>query len=215
MIVKKTIKKILAILFSVCLLLSCFIINSSAAVETCPHGYRTYGDHMLNGGVGQYGNFKRYYYIFDGFNHYYLDWIRTGVDEWVHTTSGVGVTTSISIYETSNKSDAVIEFLNSSYYAAGMTGYTEFYLYQEGFSPEEKGTRNWGWTRMVLNTDYMDYEISLENYQKKARCMHELGHGLGLTDNYGSFNLMHPYATSCYATRATAAECKLINHIYG
>lgn len=40
-------------------------ISSFAAVNypECSHGFSTYNDHVLNGGVGEYGNARRYYWI--------------------------------------------------------------------------------------------------------------------------------------------------------
>lgn len=212
----KKVKKYVSVILAGCCLCAAFGMSASAATEVCPHGYGTFGDHVMNGGVGQYGNFRRYYYINPGFNGYYTGWIRSGVDEWVHTTSGVGVTTSISIYETTTKSDAMFEFLNSSKYGSRVFGMTELYLYQERIPDEEIGTRNWGWAKMVINTQYMDNCNLLANYQKKAICMHEMGHAMGLSHhNTSVYDLMYPRGNVCRATRATAKECELINHLYG
>lgn len=216
----KKIKKWICFAITFCFLFPMGIISASAAVEICPHGLKTFGDYQMNGGVGQYGNYRRYYYIWPGFNQYYQQWIRNGCNDWVNTTFGVGVTTSISIRETSNKSDAMFEFKNEKPPRIQAFAVTQFYIWQEGpFSESEMGTRNWGWCRMVIDCSFMDLfgeANNFENYQKQAVCMHELGHAFGLSHDYSNkYNLMYNYGNLCYARRATQEECKLINHIYG
>lgn len=67
----------------------------------CKHGLHTFGDHTINGGVGNYGYTNRYYWIHNAFSSTYEAYIKKAVSQWVHTTDSLGVTTPISIKKTS------------------------------------------------------------------------------------------------------------------
>ena len=63
----------------------------------CKHGLHTFGDHTINGGVGNYGYTIRYYWIHNAFSSTYEAYIKKAVSQWVHTTDSLGVPTPISI----------------------------------------------------------------------------------------------------------------------
>ena len=91
----------------------------------CNHNYHTFGDKVMNGGVGNYGSNRRYFWM-TRFNTVYQGYVRNAVSEWVNTNPGYpNVTTSISIRETTNKAAAMFEFQNS-YIGSGVFGYTTF-----------------------------------------------------------------------------------------
>jgi len=101
-----------------------------SSVGTPPPMYHTFGDKVMNGGIGQYGNNRRYYWRDTAFASSYTTPIDTAVSEWVNTTSAVGVTTSISIRETTTRSAAYFEVVRDDSLGAGVLGTTDFFFTQ-------------------------------------------------------------------------------------
>lgn len=184
----------------------------------CDHHYRTFGDKMMNYGVGNYGRNRRYFWM-SGFDSKYQGYIRNAVSKWVNTTSAVGVTTSISIRETTNQSSALFEFVNA-YLGTNTLGRTSFYMYSERIYLTSDGAlpQNYGWTRCEISVTTLESHYGANNgaAQKEATIAHELGHGMGLShQNYRKASIMCQTGWGRTATRADATDCRTINHIYG
>lgn len=76
--------------------------------------YATFNNHVLNGGVGNWGYNTGYYFITSSGNGYsYL--IRPAMDSWVNTTSRTGISTPISIHETTSQSASIIDIYSGQY----------------------------------------------------------------------------------------------------
>jgi len=201
-------KKILAIGFSI-LLFSITVLTTSLPVQAaCSHGNAVYSHHILSGGVGNYGSFRRYFYLVN-LNDLYSGYARTAVTEWVNTTSGVGVTTSISIRETTTQSSSVFDLYNYNNSHTSVLGYTEFYTYSTSRDPS---TQNWGWSRIYLNGSVLAKTTAA---QRRATIAHEFGHAMGLIHrNSAPTSIMCQLASGRTATRASASDCGNINHLY-
>lgn len=134
------VKRIVCALVVISLLMIAFTIPSSAVVScgSSSDGYRchtnstdhrmyhTLGDKKMNYGVGEYGSNHRYFYL-SGFNSTFNGYARNSVKEWVYTTSSVGVTTSISIKETTTKSKAYFKIICDNTLPYNVLGKTEFF----------------------------------------------------------------------------------------
>lgn len=95
----------------------------------CSHGYSTFGDKVLNGGVGDYGSDNRYYWVSSSFSDTYVGYISTAVEKWVYTTESVGVTTPISLLKTTTQSSSSFDFYKKSL-GEGLLGETRFFSLQ-------------------------------------------------------------------------------------
>ena len=233
---KKNIKSFAARLLS-CFTMSCLLISSASAyTPTCSSmsyptdgpkchrnttdggWYHTFGDGTLNGGVGDYGYDDRYFWV-SGFNSTYTKYARDAVSMWVYTTSSVGVTTPISIVETSTKSEAVFEFVSSSDLPSGTVGYCEYHKSNNIIEPDSNGVlANYGWARVYISTGNM-VDLSMTTAQRKATFAHELGHAMGLAHmTCDPTSIMHQavdtWGNERTATEPSEVDCHTINHLY-
>ncbi len=129
------------------MLFTVFQIPASAITETCIHGNRTFNDKQLTGGVGQYGDFRRYYYLVNVTGNDASP-IEIAVGNWVNTTDNPGVTTSISIRETTTQSNSSFDVYNKAF-SGGITGQTEFWTYSNKI--DDPSASNWGWTKIFID----------------------------------------------------------------
>ncbi|MGI6005054.1 MAG: hypothetical protein ACOX88_06545 [Christensenellales bacterium] len=114
----KRIKKAVVALLTTIILLFAFMSPVYADGYICSHGYHTFGDYGMSYGVGQYGANHRYFWM-GGLNSTYMTYSRNAVSQWVHTSTTPGVTTSISIIETSNRPSAMFEIVGQSDLGSG------------------------------------------------------------------------------------------------
>ena len=181
----KIVKKYISFVLVLAITISCMVIPTKAVVPcgSAEDGYRchynawhTLGHKVMNYGVGESGSRRRYYWT-NGFDEYWENLIANAVSEWVNTTSGVGVTTSISIRETTTKSDAVFEIVTSGYEGTYVPdnagGGTAHYLYNERVGITGNGsnnttalTGNYGWARCYINVD------NLNNYSNSVKILY-------------------------------------------
>ena len=204
-------KKIIAVVLTVATLLTVNVVSVSAIVETCPHGYCTFNDQQLSGGVGQYGSFRRYYWRSGNVDAYWSTYVSSSFDRWVNTSANPGVTTSISFRSTSVKADATIEIMNDVLNGS-TTGYTEFYIYSTKI--EDPSSRNWGWAIIKYDSGKTQ---SYSQEQKIGLICHELGHAMGLSHQpEGALtSIMYSYDRGRFLNHPSVIDCNTINHIYG
>lgn len=126
-------------------------------VGTPPPGYHTYGDKVMNYGVGAYGSNTRYYWIDPNLPSIYTAPIQEAFNEWVYTTSSVGVTTSISIHQTNIKSEAYFEVvLSDGELGSGTMARMHHHIGRDRIYIKDKVLdSNYGWAKIIVNTDYM------------------------------------------------------------
>lgn len=137
--------------------------------------YTTFNNHVLNGGVGDWGNYRRYYFITSsGEGYRYL--IGPAMDSWVNTTERTGISTPISFRETTYQPDSVIDIYAGQYYdpSTGIIAETQMFLYSTKVDP---WSQNWGWTKMLINWPVMN---TLSQYNQQGSIAHEMGHSMGL-----------------------------------
>jgi hypothetical protein len=206
-------KKCILILLTCSLVSALFLVTPAYAVtETCSHGNRTFNDRTLNGGVGAWGAANRYYWISSGLsNAGYTGYVQQAVSEWVNTTTTPGVSTAISIAQTSTQSSSSFDLYNESL-SGSTTGLAKFYLYSTEYS--DPSAQNWGWTEIKLDCT----KHGNNNYSAGTRrgiVAHEFGHTMGLSHqpSLSTTSIMYNYdSRSMY--RAATVDCNNINHLY-
>jgi len=171
--------------------------------------YETMNDHVLNGGVGNYGYNDRYYFVASGAQQYDT-YIHNAMHDWIYTTSRLGITTPISWLETSTQSSSVMDLHAANYWGSnGTIAETSYWTYDTQKNPE---TSNWGWGKIKINTPVFN---GLSSFNREGSCAHEMGHVMGLDEN----NTM-PQSVMCQlmygrtVNNARADDCHGINHLY-
>lgn len=139
-----------------------FTINTFAAGSAY-----TLLPYSLNGGVGNWGYTKRYYWI-DSSASDISNTIIAAYNSWIYTSDILA--TPISWRQTTTKSSGTVEFYTYSS-ADGNNGYTSFWCYNNAVNPEQK---NWGWCMIYYNKRYDAGQGTLA---------HEIGHTMGLNEN--------------------------------
>lgn len=166
--------------------------------------------HQLTGGVGQYGQYRRYYWVSSNVTGYSTP-ISDAFSNWINTSYIPGVTTSISIYSTSTQSSSSIDIYNQNF-SGNTTGMTEFWLYSTQIA--DPSSQNWGWNKILIDcSDTSVYTTS----KKTGLVAHELGHAMGLSHqpNLPSSSIMYNYDDKRTLSHPSSIDCNNINHIYG
>lgn len=174
--------------------------------------YVTINDHVINGGVGDYGNARRNYYINSSAMNY-SNIIDGAMNDWIYTTSRLGITTPISYRKTTSKANSVMDIYAGSYtnYPYGYAnGWTEFWLYQSEVIPYHQ---NWGWNKVYLNI----YNINKLNNSdsRKGVIAHEMGHCFGLNENNNNrYSIMCQMSEGRLVTESRPDDLHGINYLY-
>lgn len=142
------------------MILSTFLLNASA-YNLLPYN--------LNGGVGNWGNYTRSYWIDSSANEYTHD-IWVAYSEWTNTNHILR--TPISWKRTNTQKDGTIE-MHGKYLDRQVLGMTEYYMYGNKVKPNQQ---NWGWSKITLNKNYNSTYLL-------GTIAHEIGHAMGL-DHY-------------------------------
>jgi len=149
---------------------------------------KAYNSYRLIGGVGDYGNNKRYYYIGNP-DAYQRNQTVNAMTKWVNSNGGLTYT-PISFRETTNRPDSVIDIMFSNLGSTGWYGLTEWYRSGSSLT-SSSGTPlgNWSWANLSIN-DY--YYSDMRNYDTNTERVvsHEIGHAFGLAHNTDSTSVM-------------------------
>lgn len=153
------------------------------------YAYTNVTYYVLNGGVGNYGTNRRYYYIDSSCNvGNNPEYIETAWNQWINTTDSVGVTTSISVRRTTTQADSSFDFyyLDTNLYST-LDAWTEHYHYNDfiAINPNSGApSANWGWAKININSkNYSKLPESQAGTNlniKKYVLAHEIGHAMGL-----------------------------------
>lgn len=163
---KKYVKYISSFILTIVLIFS-FSIDSFAY---------TLLPYELNGGVGNWGYNKRYYWLDTSATN-----IRTPINNayntWINTSHILS--TPISWGQTTTKASGTVEFYTYRSYD-GANGYTTFWRFSDLVSPE---VENWGWCQIYYNYNYTGGQPTIA---------HEIGHTMGHDENNSD-----PYTIMC------------------
>lgn len=154
---KNSLKPVLLIPFSFATAI--FISSNAFAYNLLPHS--------LNGGVGNWGYSKRYYWV-DSSASSRAGIINNAYSTWINTSNILK--TPISWRNTTTKSDGTVEFYTYNS-ADGANGYTTYWRYNNSINPHNE---NWGWCQVKYNVHYN---------AGQATFAHEIGHTMGLDEN--------------------------------
>lgn len=172
--------------------------------------YNTFGDHVLNGGVGNYGYSNRYYYVTTSASGY-SSLIHKAMDSWIYTTERLSITTPISYVQTSTQSSSVMDIYAGNYYSSdtGIIAQTTFWVYSTQLDPYKS---NWGWNKIQLNMPVMS---TLDTYDQQGSIAHEMGHAFGLDhNNEDPTTIMCQLAYGRFVYMPTPDDLNGINHLY-
>lgn len=175
---RKTLK-IGAVLLAIILVLNTYVQSTCMAA--------TY--YTLNGGVGNYGQNTRYYYIDSSCNSGNIPaYIAEAWNDWVYTSAVPGVTTSISVRATTTQASSSFDFqyVESSTHHT-LDAWTEHYRYNDFISINAwtgAPSANWGWSKINLNAKRFEklpgYDSNTNLNVQKYILAHEIGHAMGL-----------------------------------
>lgn len=170
-------KKLLLAILSFCILSILEPLNAFA--------YNTYNNHVLTGGVGNYGNNNRYYFI-DNTASLETTLINNAMNDWIFTTSSQGITTPISFKKTTTQTSSIMDIYYDTYYdsSLGIIAETKFFIKSSLANPSNS---NWGWAAIELN---IPTYRGLSTFDKKGTIAHEMGHAFGLAHNNGNPNVI-------------------------
>lgn len=154
-------------------------------------------NYRLNGGVGDYGNNTRYYYISNpgGVAQGYVGAFDTAMTKWVNSNGGLTYT-PISYAKTNIQKNSVLDVYYDNFGNTGYFGVTIYMLYQtqlvsDGAAPNQ----NWGWNKIKMNS-YHDagdqpFYVSSQGSVGEHVASHEIGHCFGLAHNSDSTSVMY------------------------
>jgi hypothetical protein len=170
-------------------------------------GYVTYNDHVLTGGVGDYGNSVQHYYIAPTAADYEAN-IDTAMSQWVNTTSFWGITTPIAYTQTANQEISTMYIVQQAWHTVGWAAKTDFYLGANNVNGQIWNI-DWEWNLITLNDDF---DV---NGNKTGIIAHEMGHCMGLDHVVFTGAIMRAdIAGVPQPTRAQPCDLAGINHLY-
>ncbi len=144
--------------------------------------YARQGESKLNGGVGNYGNNNRYYYVDSSCNNVggLVNTIATAWSDWINTT----VYTPISVVKTTNKSASSFDFYYEEF-SEFTSWYGRTYYYTNPSTAVLLGdgpVSNYDWTEIKVNElNYLTLSTNSSGLNlRKYVVAHKIGHALGL-----------------------------------
>lgn len=184
--------------------------------------------HKLNGGIGNYGRNRRYYYIDSSCSADIAAKINAAWSDWIYTTT----TTPISTRQTTTKSQSVFDFY--IYYGENEDNYdtldafTQFYVNPDRrIVPSEAigeigmgNAEDWDWTNIQLHHEKffdMDERYPGRSFDlQKAVIAHEIGHAMGLVHlPETALSIMRRKPETFYTDKCTTQDLQAINALYG
>lgn len=166
----------------ICIVLTLFMLMGTGIPV---YAYNTFG-YTLNGGVGNYGYSTRNYWV-DSSASDYKTLISDAVSSWVYTTSRLGITTPISLKNTTTKSTSYFDvYLLELPGNSNTVAVTYMYVKNVGcINPDSSAPdQNWSWTEIHLNSNSFS-TLSVDNsltddQNRQGTIAHEFGHAMGL-----------------------------------
>lgn len=191
-----------------------FNIKSSAAYATFPNNAK------LIGGVGNYGDKLRYYWISSSAESNRKA-ITDARNSWVRTSDILS--TSIDIGETTVQSNSVIDI--HKYVLTNEKGFKSIYAMTYFYTTSNASSMikydpvdvNYKWAKIVLNGQYYD-ELKVKNSstglcERQGVVAHELGHAFGLAHSTSKYRIMSQFNTREVDT-PQKEDLKTINYLY-
>ncbi|MCI9304382.1 matrixin family metalloprotease [Clostridium sp.] len=173
------------------LLVSSLIIMPSINANAAHFPYR------LNGGVGNYGNNPRYYYVSNpgGIAQSHVLAFDTAMNKWVNSNGGLTYT-PISYKKTSVQKNSDLDVYYDNYGKTGYYGVTIYMLYQTQLVPEGAApNQNWGWNKIKMNSyPYVGgkpFYVSSQGSVGEHVASHEIGHCFGLAHTSNRNSVMY------------------------
>jgi hypothetical protein len=166
--------------------------------------YDTFGGHRLRNGVGNYGANDQYYFVDASANPQRTTAIAA-MDDWIYTTTRVGVTTPISFIRTTNRPSSIIDVFRVSYVSPTWWGRTQMY---NGSTLQNPENGNWYWALVQLTNDYADCP------NQRGVIAHEMGHSMGLAHVGTASSLMYTDIAYTSVRAAVRDDLNGINFLY-
>jgi hypothetical protein len=220
-------KRVLSIVLVLAVVSGLFIPTTSAyavVTEVCPHGNPTFNDKVLSGGVGNYGYGTRYYYNTPLPAGSAASYIAQAVYEWNYTSNLPGVTTSISIVQTTNQASSSFDILSWDLTPEGnIVGLTKFFTYNTqlySWATNNYSTQNWGWNQILIDWNRMGslgYSSTQLPIKTRSLISHEFGHAMGLSHRHNgqTTSIMYPFLDNMAWSSPSPSDLHNINHLYG
>lgn len=200
---RRKLKRVMALILII-LSIMVFPLNVYAA------DYYTYNNHVISGGVGNWGQHRRYYYITSSaVSDGDTTLIQNAMSSWIYTDDKLS--TPISFRQTTTQKQSVMDIYAGNYYApsTGIIAETLFYSSSGEINPMNS---NWVWNKIDLNMQVFN-TLSLFNMQ--GSIAHEMGHCMGLNENDHILNaIMCQLGNGRVVNEPEVFDLRGINYLY-
>lgn len=204
-----TLRKIISCAVAIVIIVSSLMVGNILESYACS-GYLTWtNDAKLIGGVVDYGNHIRRYWV-DSSASGFDTLIGNARYDWVNTSSIL--TTPIYIRKATQQSSSVFDIYYTQAYPSGI-GILAESLFYDSSNNNISGTpsADYKWTEIILNgTNF----FNLSTFNQQGTISHEFGHCMGLAHSTDTGRIMTQLGNGRTVNSPAYDDLDTINHLY-